>query len=412
MTLMKRPVQVSTLVSAVRAALRDRRRQYAVRDLLAERQRAAEALRAERERYRVTLSSIGDAVIATDADGPGDVPQPGRRGADRVGRGRGRRAARWPTSSASSTRRPAGRSRTRPCGPCGRGVVVGLANHTVLDRPGRDRAADRRQRRPDPGRGRRPSVGAVLVFRDITERKRAEEARARLAAIVESSDDAIVSKTLDGVIRSWNAGAERIFGYTAAEAVGQPITLIIPPERLDEEPAILARLRRGERVEHFETVRVAKDGRRIDISLTVSPVRDADGPRRSARRRWPATSPTGSGPRRRSAAASGSWPTSSRTRPSACTGSDPTAPSCGSTGRSWTCSGTPGGVRRPAHRRVPRRPGRDRRHPAPPDRGRDAPGLRGPDGAARTARSGTSSSTPACCGRTAGSSTPAASPAT
>src|SRR6185436_19998654 len=99
----------------------------------------------------------------------------------------------------------------------------------------------------------------------------------RLAAVVESSDDAIVSTTLDGVIRSWNAGAERIFGYTAAEAVGQPITLIIPPERHDEEPAILARLRRGERVEHFETVRVAKDGRRIDISLTVSPVRDADG---------------------------------------------------------------------------------------------------------------------------------------
>ena len=117
----------------------------------------------------------------------------------------------------------------------------------------------------------------MLVFRDVTERRRAEEAQARLAAIVESSDDAIVSKTLDGVIRSWNAGAERIFGYTAAEAVGRPITLIIPPDRQDEEPAILARLRRGERVDHFETVRVAKDGRRLDISLTISPVRDSDG---------------------------------------------------------------------------------------------------------------------------------------
>ena len=112
---------------------------------------------------------------------------------------------------------------------------------------------------------------------DITDRKRAEEAQARLAAIVESSEDAIVSKTLDGVITSWNQGAERLFGYTAAEAVGQPITLIIPPERLDEEPAILERLRRGERVEHFETVRVAKDGRRLDISLTISPVRDGSG---------------------------------------------------------------------------------------------------------------------------------------
>ena len=79
------------------------------------------------------------------------------------------------------------------------------------------------------------TVGAVLVFRDVTERRRAEDARARLAAIVDSSDDAIVSKTLDGVIRSWNAGAERLFGYTAAEAVGRSITLIIPPERQDEE---------------------------------------------------------------------------------------------------------------------------------------------------------------------------------
>ena len=113
---------------------------------------------------------------------------------------------------------------------------------------------------------------------DITDRKRAEEAQARLAAIVESSDDAIVSKTLDAIITSWNQGAERLFGYTAAEAVGRPITLIIPPERLDEEPAILERLRRGERVEHFETVRVAKDGRRLDISLTISPVRDGGGP--------------------------------------------------------------------------------------------------------------------------------------
>jgi PAS domain S-box-containing protein len=156
------------------------------------------------------------------------------------------------------------------------GTIVGLANHTVLiardgtERPVEDSAA--------PMRGESGALlGAVLVFRDVTERKRTEEARARLAAIIESSEDAIVSKTLDGVIQSWNAGAERLFGYTAEEAVGRPITLIIPPERLDEEIAILDRLRRGERVEHFETVRVAKDGRRLDISLTVSPLRDAEG---------------------------------------------------------------------------------------------------------------------------------------
>ena len=117
----------------------------------------------------------------------------------------------------------------------------------------------------------------ILSGIDITERKRAEEARARLAAIVESSEDAIVSKTLDGVIRSWNAGAERLFGYSHQEAVGQPITLIIPRERQDEERAILERLCRGERVEHFETVRVSKDGRRLDISLTISPVCDDVG---------------------------------------------------------------------------------------------------------------------------------------
>lgn len=112
---------------------------------------------------------------------------------------------------------------------------------------------------------------------DITDRKRAEEAQTRLASIVESSQDAIISKTLDAIITSWNKSAERVFGYSAEEAVGRPITLIIPPERLDEEPAILERLRQGERVEHFETVRLAKDGRRVDISLTISPLRDSAG---------------------------------------------------------------------------------------------------------------------------------------
>jgi two-component system sensor histidine kinase UhpB len=103
------------------------------------------------------------------------------------------------------------------------------------------------------------------------------ELRARLAAIVDSSDDAIVSKTLDGVITSWNRGAERLFGYTAAEAVGNHIFLIIPEDRRQEELDVLARLRRGERIDHFETVRQAKDGRRLFISLTVSPIRDAQG---------------------------------------------------------------------------------------------------------------------------------------
>src|SRR5690348_4829221 len=103
------------------------------------------------------------------------------------------------------------------------------------------------------------------------------EAAVYLAAIVASSDDAIISKNLNGIIQSWNQGAERIFGYTAAETIGQSILLLIPPDLHHEEAMILARLQRGERIEHYETVRQGKDGRRIDIELTVSPVRDQDG---------------------------------------------------------------------------------------------------------------------------------------
>ena len=121
------------------------------------------------------------------------------------------------------------------------------------------------------------TVGGVNVLVDITERKRVEEARARLAAIVETSDDAIISKTLDGVIQTWNAGAEQIFGYTPQEAIGQPVTMLIPSGHADEEPAILKRIRRGERIEHYETVRRRKDGSLLNISLSVSPVFDEGG---------------------------------------------------------------------------------------------------------------------------------------
>ncbi len=114
-------------------------------------------------------------------------------------------------------------------------------------------------------------------IRDVTHERLAESARAHLAAIVESSDDAIVSKALDGTIRSWNRAAERLFGYAAEEAVGRPITLIIPPERVQEEQEILTKLRRGERIDHLETVRVAKSGRRIDVALTISPIRNGNG---------------------------------------------------------------------------------------------------------------------------------------
>jgi PAS domain S-box-containing protein len=120
-------------------------------------------------------------------------------------------------------------------------------------------------------------VGASKIARNITDQKRLSEAQARLAAIVESADDAIISKDLDGFILSWNSGAQRIFGYTAEEVIGQHISMLAAPDCLDEIPAILARLRRGERVDHYQTRRRTKDGRILTVSLTISPIRDVSG---------------------------------------------------------------------------------------------------------------------------------------
>jgi PAS domain S-box-containing protein len=120
-------------------------------------------------------------------------------------------------------------------------------------------------------------VGASKIARDISERKRAEEARERLAAVVESSDDAIIGTSLEGTISAWNPGAENLFGYSASEALGASIQMLVPPERVHEESEIMARIRRGERINHFETVRVQKDGKRIDVSVTISPIRDRSG---------------------------------------------------------------------------------------------------------------------------------------
>ena len=240
-----------------------------------ERQIRPEDLDAERERLRITLASIGDAVISTDAEGRvvflNSVAETLTGWTQAVAEGQ-------PLTEVFQivneyTREPA----ENPAFQALReGVVVGLANHTILiardgtERPIDDSAAPILD---DAGLAK----GAVLVFRDVTERRGFEEAQARLAAIVESSVDAIVSKTLEGIVRTWNAGAERLFGYTAEEVVGRSITVIIPPDRLHEETEILARLSRGERIEHYETVRRAKDGRLIDISLTISPTRDPEG---------------------------------------------------------------------------------------------------------------------------------------
>ncbi|HEX3450756.1 MAG TPA: PAS domain S-box protein, partial [Isosphaeraceae bacterium] len=245
------------------------------RSILLARQRAEGALAQQSEWLRITLASIGDAVICTDAEGRvtflNGVAEnlTGWSQADALGR---------PLPEVFQiinevTRQPVENPALRALR---ENAIVGLANHTILvasdgtERPIDDSAAPMRN-------GDGVVVGTVLVFRDVTERKRAEETRALLAAIVESSEDAIVSKTLDGTIRSWNSGAERLFGYTRDEAVGRSIKLIVPPELLDEESRILERLERGERIDTLETVRVTKQNRRVEVSLTISPVRDSSG---------------------------------------------------------------------------------------------------------------------------------------
>ncbi len=155
--------------------------------------------------------------------------------------------------------------------------VLPAESYTVLDNP------DQRLLAIIQLQQKLNALHAEIVERQRAERSLAEqrrrmkEAEGRYAAIVESSDDAIVGKTLDAVVTSWNRGAERIFGYTREEMIGQPIARLVPPDRQDDLPTILAAIRRGDRVDHFETERMRKDGRRIHVSVTVSPIKDADG---------------------------------------------------------------------------------------------------------------------------------------
>src|SRR5688572_397794 len=234
------------------------------------------------EVLRVTLGSIGDAVIATDNEGGvtylNGVAESltGWTQQDALGRPLEEVFRIINEDTRKTVESPATRALRE-------GVVVGLANHTLLvakdgsERPIDDSAA--------PIRDERGVVsGCVLIFRDVSERRQWEKRVAArllsarlLASIVESSDDAIISKSLDGIIQSWNAAAERLFGYTGREAIGRHISLVIPPDRIAEEDHIIAALRAGTRIEHFETERMRKNGARILVSLTVSPVRDDEG---------------------------------------------------------------------------------------------------------------------------------------
>jgi PAS domain S-box-containing protein len=227
------------------------------------------------ERLRITLRSIGDAVVTTDAEGRVTYLNPV---AEQLLGYTLEQATDQPLDEVFNivnefTRRAAENPVRRVLRD---GHIVGLANHTVLLRPDGAEAPIDDSAAPihdDAGR----TAGVVLVFRDITERRRAQKAQATLAAIVESSEDAIISKDLEGRITTWNTGAERLFGYREEEVIGRPITLLIPDNRVDEEATILRRIRNGERVEHYETVRMRKDGTHVDISLSVSPVKGADG---------------------------------------------------------------------------------------------------------------------------------------
>jgi PAS domain S-box-containing protein len=235
-----------------------------------------------RELLRVTLRSIGDAVITTDINGGvtylNEVAESltGWSLAEARGKPLDQVFRIANESSGEPVENPAMRALRE-------GIIVGLANHTVLLRrdgssiPIDDSAAPIKNEAGDVS-------GSVLIFRDVSAQRLHERDKAQqlvvartLAAIVESSDDAIVSKSLNGTIESWNAGAERIFGHKAGHAIGRHISLVIPPERLAEEDEIISRLKRGERVEHFETERVRSDGTRIQVSLTISPLKDEDG---------------------------------------------------------------------------------------------------------------------------------------
>ena len=268
-------LDVSLMVSPIRdAAGRIIGAAKIARDITEERRIQGRLRRAE-ERFRVTLSSIGDAVIATDAHGFVNFMNPVAEYLTgwRLHEANELELARCFKIHNEFTRQ----SVDNPVAKVLRdGNIVGLANHTVLtSKDGREIPID------DSAAPIRDSagtlLGTVLVFRDISEQRIAQVAMRRLSAIVESSDDAIISKDLRGIITSWNEGAERIFGYSAAEMIGQSILILIPADRKEEERHILARLQNGERVEHFETIRQTKDGRQIEVSVSISPVKDNEG---------------------------------------------------------------------------------------------------------------------------------------
>ncbi len=244
--------------------------------------RARKRVAEQHELSRVTLSSIGDAVITTDVDGCVTY----LNGVAELLTGWSAQQAHGlplaevfrivNETTRETVESPAARALRE-------GTVVGLANHTMLVRKDGSECAIDDSAAPIRDEAGHVS-GCVLIFRDVTEQRRVHQERVTqlqsaqlLAFIVESTDMAIVGKSLDGIIQSWNAAAEKLFGYTADEAIGRHISLVLPPERLHEEEMIIATLKEGRRVEHFETERLRSDGTRVFVSLTISPIMDDEG---------------------------------------------------------------------------------------------------------------------------------------
>lgn len=231
--------------------------------------------RREQERTAVTLASIADAVISTDEHGcvvflnPVAEQLTGWPKAEAIGRGLDEVFQRLDPTTRIRIESPVATLLKS-------GSASGVMERALLvARDGVERSIDSNAA---PMRvGVRRAIGVVCVFRDIGERLAAELNARRLLAIVDGSEDAIISKDLKGVVQTWNPAAERMFGYTAREMVGETVSRLVPPDRFGEEKQLLDRLRRGERMEHFRTSRVRKNGERLHVSLTISPIRDSDG---------------------------------------------------------------------------------------------------------------------------------------
>lgn len=225
--------------------------------------------------YAALLASITDGVIAADAEGQVRYMNPvaealtGWKLADAEGLPAEQVFHILQEPNRTETENPVTRALRRGPGP------PVMESVTLLDRDGMALPIEQSAARVTDVTGR--LTGAVVAFRDIRERRRAEEERGRLRALVESSVDAVIGRDLEGVIVSWNPAAERVFGYMAAEAIGKSGWMLVPPDKYDEESASLARLRRGERIDLHESTRFRKDGSLIDVLLITFPVRDHAG---------------------------------------------------------------------------------------------------------------------------------------